>query len=104
MVRMERTATSLTDLTTTCVTCGGSGIQYAYDTEDGPAGPSGECPDCDARGWVLDPDRLEAASKSVAIEIYALTDEEFEEDRSDLLDEFGPIAEAAVLAYLEPPT
>ena len=86
-------------LTATCETCEDGWVDCGTGTFDHA------CPNCDARGWVLDPDRLEAAAKAIFNESI-LTDTGMTwEGLTDIQQQgFMDMAKAAVLAYLEPPT
>ncbi len=103
---------SLTDLTTTCVTCGGSGTRNPtalnrenWEVGRGPVlGISGPCQPRDARGWLLDPDRLEAAARVVALLRVAEHDFTLKYETTLKYKTDQAWAKVAVLAYLEPPT
>ena len=74
-------------LTTTCPTCGGDGqVEHSASQEGHTLSWDVDCPNCDARGWLLDPDRLEAALTA-----------------ANQLNEWDEAADAAVLAFLENP-
>lgn len=97
---------SLTGWTTTCPTCDGDGrelddvsaaaLAKAIEVE---AVVNEPCPDCDGRGWILDPDRLEAATATLVP-----SDTTPSNTAEKWMPYFRDKAEAALLAYLEPPT
>ena len=104
-MRMLSLTFSLTDLTATCATCGGSGTKVTVLSETPNEARTHiitdeirePCPDCAGRGWLLDPDRLEAAAS-------ANWDEWHKGHPGGFKGAMRDMAKAAVLAYLEPPT